>query len=120
MKADTDAVGPDHNLILADTIAEADITPIETIPGHATGPVDVITEVLPSTHTPMPIHIALARTPHIEDHPHTVALQLTLETTEDHACNQHMNQLRKSHIRIYPIPEDPMEIYTIREIQESP
>ena len=89
------------------------MTPTETIPGHATGKVNAITGVLPNAHTPMPIHIAPARTPHIENHPHTEALQLT-----DH--NQHLNQLRKPHTRIYPIPEDPMEIHTIREICESP
>ena len=73
MKADTDAVGPDDNLILTDTIAEANMTPTETIPGHATGTADATTEVLPGTHTPMPIHIALAKTPHIGDHLHTEA-----------------------------------------------
>ena len=54
MRADTDAVGPDNNLTLTDTIAEANTTPTEIILGHATGTVDAITEVLPSTHTQMP------------------------------------------------------------------
>ena len=74
MKADTDTVGPDHNLILTDTIAEADMTPTETIPGHAIGTVDAITEVLPSTPTRMPIHISLTKIPHIRDHLHIEAL----------------------------------------------
>ena len=37
MKANTDAVGPDQNLILTDTIGKATMTPTETIPGHVTG-----------------------------------------------------------------------------------
>ena len=37
MKEDTDAVDPDEDpdVILADTIAEATMTPTETIPGHS-------------------------------------------------------------------------------------
>ena len=89
MKADTDTVGPDHNLILADTTAEADMTPTETVPGHATQTVDATAEVLCSAHTPMPIHITLAKTPCIRDHLHTEALQLT---QGDHDPNQHINQ----------------------------
>ena len=89
MKADTDAVGLDHNLILADTTAEADITPTETIPAHATGTVDATTEVLPSIHMPMPIHITLPKTPVIGHHLHTEALQLT---EADHDLNQCINQ----------------------------
>ena len=92
MKEDTDAVDPDHNLILADTIAEATMTPTETIPDHTTGTVNTITGVLPGAHTPMPIHIALTKTPHIRDHLHTEALQLTLETTADHDFDQHISQ----------------------------
>ena len=38
-----DAVGLDHNPILADTTAEAALTPTETVPGHTTGAVDAIT-----------------------------------------------------------------------------
>ena len=47
------------------------------------------------------IHIALAMTPHIRDHPHTEALQLTLETTADHDLNQHINQPRRPHTKIH-------------------
>ena len=60
MKSGTDAVGLGHNPILADTTADA------------------ITGVLPGIHNQMPIHITLTMTPHIRDHPHTEALQLTL------------------------------------------
>ena len=71
MKADTDAVitipSPQG------TIAEATMIPTETIPGHATRTSGTITGVLPSTHTPMPIHITLAMTPHIRDHLHKEA-----------------------------------------------
>ena len=71
--------------------------PSETIPGHATGTVVTITGVLPSTHIPMPIHMALTMTPHVEDHPCTEALQLTLETTADHDHDQHINQPGRPH-----------------------
>ena len=60
------------------------MTPTVTIPSHATGTVDAITEVLPGTHTPMPIHITLTKTPYIRDHLHTEALQ---PTQADHDLN---------------------------------
>ena len=115
MKADTDAVGPDHNLILAYTIAEAGMTHTETVPGHATGIVDTITEVLLSTHTPMPVHITLAKTPHIRDHLHTEALQLT-QADHDH---QHINQPGRLHTKIYHDPGNPTKIHTLGETPES-
>ena len=62
------------------------MTPTETVPGT----VDTITGVLPGGHTPKPICITLAKTPHIRDHLHT-ALQLTLETIADHDLDQHIN-----------------------------
>ena len=52
------------------------MTPTETIPGHATGRADAITGVLPGAHTPMPLHITLAKTPHIRDHLHAEVLSL--------------------------------------------
>ena len=119
MKADTDAGSLDHNHILAGTTAEAAMTPTETIPGHATGTADAMTGVLPSAHTPMPIPIALTMTPHIEDHLHTEALQLTLETTADHDLDQHINQPRRPHIKIHHDPGNPKVIHTLRETQES-
>ena len=101
MMEDTDAVDQDHNLILADIRAEAAMTPTETILGHATGTVNAITGVLPSTHTPMPIHITPTKTPCIDDHPCTEALQLTLENTADHYPAQHKNQPGRSHTKIH-------------------
>ena len=116
MKADTDAVGPDYNLILADTIAEANMTPTETVPGHAIGTVDAITEVLPSTHIPMPIYIALAETSHIRDHLPTEALQLT---QADHDLDQHINQPGRLCTKIHHNPGNPTVIHTLRETPES-
>ena len=118
MKADTDTVGLDNNPILAGTIAEATMTPTEIIPGHATGTVDTITGILPGTHTPMPIHIALTKTLHIGDHFCTEALQFTLETVPDHDLNQHINQPRRPHTKIHHNPGNP-KIHTLRETQES-
>ena len=117
MKTGTDAVGLDHNPNLADTRAEATMSPAEAIPGHTTGTADAITGVLPGAHAQMPIHIALAMTPYIEDHLCTEALQLTLETTADHDLNQHTNQLRRPHTRIYHDPGDPKIKHILREMQ---
>ena len=120
MKANTDAVSSYHNLILADTIAEATMTPTETIPGHVTGTVGTITGVLPSTHTPMPIHIALTKTPHIKDYPHTEVLQLTLETTADHDLDQHINQPGRLCTKIHHDPGNPTVIHTLRVTIDDP
>ena len=119
MKADTYVVGPDHNLILADTIAEATMTPTETVPGHATGTVDAITGVLPGTHTPLPTHITLTKIPHIRDHLHTEVLQITLETAAYHDPNQHTNQPRRPHTKTHQDPGNPMIIHTLRGTPES-
>ena len=108
-KADTDAVGLDHNPILAGTTAEATVTPTETVPGHATETADAITGVLPSAHTPVSIHIAFTMTPHIRDHLCTETLQLTLETAADHDLNQHINQPRRPHTKIHHDPGNPKE-----------
>ena len=62
----TDAVGLGHNPILADTTAEATMTPTETIPGHTTETADTITGLLTGTNAQMPIHITLAMTPTLE------------------------------------------------------
>ena len=118
MKEDTDAVDPDHNLILTDTKAEATMTPTETIQGHATGTVNATMGVIPSAHTPMPIHITPAKTPHI-DHPHTEALQLTLETAAYLNPAQHTNQPGRPHTKIHHDPGPPMVIHTLRETPES-
>ena len=118
MKADTDTVGLDHNPILTGTIAEAAMTPTETVQGHTTGTVDAITGVLPDTHIPMHIHIALTKTPHIGDHLHTEALQLILETAADHNIDQHINQPRRPHTKIHYDPGNP-KIHTLIEPQES-
>ena len=118
MKVDTVAVGLDPNPILTGTIAEAAMTPTETIPGHVTGTADTIPGLLPGTQTPMPIHIALTKTPHIGDHLHTEALQLTLETAADHDLDQHINQPRRPHTKIHHDPGN-LKIHTLRKTQES-
>ena len=119
MKSGTDVVGLGHNPILKDTTAEATVIPTEAIPGHTTGTADVITGVLPSAYTEMPIQIALAMTPHIGDHPHTEALQLSLETTTDHNLDQHINQPRRPHTKIHHNPGNPTVLHTLRDTPES-
>ena len=116
MKADTDAVGPDHNLILTDSIVEANMTPTETVPGHTTGTVDITTEVIPGAHTSMPISIVLAKTPNIRDHLHTEALQLT---QADHDLNQHIYQPGRLQTKIHHNPGNPTVIHTISKTPES-
>ena len=116
MKADTDAVGPDHNLSLTDTIAEANMIPTETVPVHTRGTVDAITEVLPGTHTPNSIHITLAKTPHIGDHLHTQALQLS---QAGHDLDQHINQPGRLCTKILHDPGNPTVIHPVRETPDS-
>ena len=118
MKSGTDAVGLDHNPILIDTTAEAALTPTEAISGHTTETADVITGVLLGNHAQMPIHIALAMTPHIRDHLCTEALQLTLETTADHNLDQHINQPRKPYTKIYHNPGNSSDDYS-RDLEED-
>ena len=56
---------------------------------------------------------------HIEGLLHTGAHHLTHVITAGHALNQPTSQLRKAHIRIHHIPEDPKVNHTLKEIQES-
>ena len=59
-------------------------------------------------------------TSHIADHPLIEAYHPIHEIAADHTLGQPIGQLRKPHIRIHPIPKDPMETHTMRGIQESP
>ena len=67
----------------------------------------------------MPIHIALTMIPHIGDHPHTEALQLTLETAADHNLIQHINQPRRPHTKIHHDPGNATVLHTLSETPES-
>ena len=119
MKSGTDAVGLGDNPILTDTTSEAAVTPTEVIPDHTTGTADAIVGVLHDGHAPMPFHIALTMIPHIRDHPHTEAPQLTLETAADHNLDQHINQPRRPHTKIHHNPGNPTVLQTLRETPES-
>ena len=70
--------------------------PTEPIPGHTKGTTDDITGVVHNAHSQVLIHIILAMTLHTTDRLHIGALQLTPETTADHALDQSKNQLRKA------------------------
>ena len=118
MKADTDAAGPDHNPILADTKAEATMTPTKAIPGHTTGTKDDITGVVHDAHTQVLIHFILNATLHTADHLHIGALQLTPKTASDHNLNQPTNQLRKAHSNLHHSPEDHKVKHILKGIQE--
>ena len=115
---DTDALGLCHNPILTDTTATVAMIPTEDAPGHIIGTADNITGVLHDAHTQMLISTVLAVTLHIEGHLLIEAHWLTHEITADHALDQPTGQLRKPHIRIHHIPEDPTVIHTLKEIQE--
>ena len=67
----------------------------------------------------MPICITPTKMPHIEDHPCTEALQLTLETAADHDPAQHTKQPGRPHTKIHHDPGPPTVIHTLREISES-
>ena len=68
MKTGTDAVGPDHNVIIEDMSATVDMTPMEAIPGHTIGTTDDITGVIQKAQTQDLIHIILTMTLHIKGH----------------------------------------------------
>ena len=107
MKTDTNAVDPDHNHIIKDNAAKVTITPTEAILGHTIGTTADITGVVHADHAQTLIHTILTMTPHIKGHLPTGAHQLTHKIAADHALDQHTAQLRKPHIRIHHIPEDP-------------
>ena len=92
-KTGTDAVGLDHNPIIADTTAPVNMTSAEAVPGQITETTENITGVVYDTHTQVLIHIILAMTLHTADHLHTGGHQLTPETAADHNLNQSTNQL---------------------------
>ena len=112
MKTGTNAVDPDHN-----TTAKVTITYTEAILGHTIGTADDITGVIHDTHTQTLIYTVLTMTLHIEGHLHTGALQLTHEIAADHTVDQPAGQLRKPHIRIHHIPEDPKVICTLKKFK---
>ena len=91
--------------------------PIEAIPGHIIEKIDVIIGVLHDALTPVLILPAVS--PHITDHLHTGAHQLTFGTTADHNPIQHTNEVRKLCINLHPIPAELKANYMIKEIQES-
>ena len=109
-------VGLGHNPILTDTTATAAMIPTKDTPGHKIGTTENITGVLHDTQKL--ISTIFTMTCHIEGHLLTGAHWLTDEITADHALNQPTGQLRKPHIRIHHIPEDPTVIHALKEIPE--
>ena len=116
----TEAVDLNPNCTNEDTTAKVAINPSEHILDHTTETTGDITRVVHTNSIQTLIHTALTMIPHIEDPPLIEAHQPIHEITADHALSQPIGQLRKPPIKIDPIPEDPMEIHTIRGIQESP
>ena len=119
MKTGTNTVDPDHHHIIKDTTAKVTIIPTETILGHTIGTVDDSTGVICNAHTQIHISTALFKTLHIEGHLCTGSHQLTHKIAADHVLDQPTDQIRKPHIRIHHIPEDPKVIHALEEIHES-
>ena len=94
------------------------MTPTEVIPGHTTRTTDDITGVVHNVCTQVLIHIAPTMTLHTADHPHTGALQLTPETTADHALNQLTDQLGKASTNLHHNPEDHKIKHILKGSQE--
>ena len=78
------------------------MVPTDAIPGHIIETIDVTTGVLHDALTP--VLIIPTVTPHIADHLHTGAHQLTLGTTADHDPIWHSNQVRKPCTNFHPVP----------------
>ena len=91
--------------------------PTEAITGHIIETVDVTMGVPHDALTP--VLIIPTMTPHIADHLHTGAHQLTLGTRADHDAVQHTNQVRKPCINLQCIPADLKTNCMIEGIQES-
>ena len=89
----------------------------EAIPGHIIETEDTTIGVLHNAVTPVLIIIAM--THHIEDHPHIGVLQLIqkIATDPDHA--QHINQVRKLHIKLHPVLAELQLNLKIGDIPES-
>ena len=116
----TEAVDLNHNHTTNVTLARVTINPPQHVLGHNTETMGGIAGVVHTDSIQTPIHTTLAVTPCTKDPPLIETLQPIHEITADHALSQPIGQLRKLHIRIHPIPEDPTEIHTIRETQETP
>ena len=91
--------------------------PTGTIPGHIIETIDITIGVLHNSLTP--VLIIPTVTPHIADHLHTGAHELTLGTRADDGPIQHTNQVRKPCINLQCIPAELKTNCMIKEIQES-
>ena len=115
----TEAADLDHNHTTEDTMAKVTRNPSEHVLGHTTETTGDIAGVIHANSIQTLINTALVATPHIEDPPLIKAHQSIHKIVVDHTLSQPTGQLRKPHIKIHPILEDPTEIHTIRGIQES-
>ena len=116
----TEAADLDHNHTTEDTTAKVTINPSEHVLGYTRETTGDISGVVHADSIQTLIHTALNMTPCTKAPPLIEVHQAIHDITADHTLSLPIGQLRKPHIRIHPIPEDPMEIHTIRGIQESP
>ena len=118
----TEEVDLDHNHTIEGTTATFTITPSEHTLGHTTG-----NKRKPHRHSSHEQHSDTSTYHSQCDTLHQSSSsqrshQPIHDITADHitSLGQPTGQLRKPHIRIHPIPEDPMEIHKIRRTLESP
>ena len=115
LQTDTEAVDQDHNHATKNTTAKVTINPSGHVLCHTTEKTGDIAGVVQGDSIQTLLHTALAATPHTKDPPLIEAHQLIHEITADHTHSR-----SKPPIKIHPIQEGPMEIHTMRGIQESP
>ena len=105
------------NPIPTDITATVTVIHTEDVSGHIIETIDITTGVLHDALTP--VIIIPNVTPHIADHLHTGAHQLTLRIRADHIPVQHTNQVSKLCINLQCITADLKTSYIIKEVQES-
>ena len=87
------------NPVPADIAVTVPVICTEDVPGHTVEAFDVTTGVLHDAL--IPVLIISTMTPHITDHLHTGAHQLTLSIRVDHIPIQHTNQVSKLCINLH-------------------
>ena len=101
-RTDIDTADQGHSPVPADIEVTVIMTPTEAIPDHIIETVDATIGVLHDTISP--VFIIFAMTHHIKDHPDIEVLQLIQKIAAALSHVLHINQVRKLHINLHPIP----------------
>ena len=116
-RTDTDTADQGLSPIPTDIAATVTMIHTEDIPGDIIETIDITTGVLHNGLTT--VIIIPTMTPHITDHLHTGAHQLTLRIRADHVPIQCTNQVSKLCLNLQHIPADLKTSCIIKEIQDS-